>query len=166
MVCRICTNLQEGGAMNYQVGQTGRTIVARFEDGEPILQSLIELVRREDIRAALVYLLGGITRARIVVGPVREELPPTPEWRELGESHETLAMGTVFWEGPEPKIHLHGAFGKKDAVKVGCLREQGDTFIVMEAVIVELTGITATRAFDPLSKMVLLTFGQSSCDGL
>lgn len=152
--------------MNYQVGQTGRAIVARFEHGEPILQALVELVRREDIRAAIVYLLGGVTNAKIVVGPEREELPPAPEWRELGESHEVLAIGTVFWEGPEPKIHLHGAFGKKDAVKVGCLRERGDTFIVMEAVILELAGVTATRALDPLSKMVLLTFGQSGCDGL
>jgi uncharacterized protein len=152
--------------MNYQVGQMGRAIVARFEDGEPIISVLVDLVRRESIHAAIVYLLGGIRNGKIVVGPVREELPPTPEWRDVGESHETLAIGTVFWEGEEPKIHLHGAFGKKDTVKVGCLREQGDAFIVMEAVVIELTGITATRALDPLSNMVLLTFDQSNCDGL
>jgi uncharacterized protein len=152
--------------MNYQVGQIGRAFVARFEDGEPILETLIELIKREAVRAGVLYLVGGVTKGKIVVGPEREELPPTPEWRELAESHETLAIGTIFWEGSEPKIHLHGAFGKKDAVRVGCLREQGDTFIILEAIILELTGITATRALDPLSKMVLLTFGQPSCDGL
>jgi uncharacterized protein len=152
--------------MNYQVGQAGRAIVARFEDGEPILETLLELVKRENVKAAVVYLLGGVTEGKIVVGPQREELPPTPEWRELAESHETLAIGTVFWEGSEPKIHLHGAFGKKDAVKVGCLREKGRTFIILEAIILELTGITATRALDPLSNMVLLTFDQPACDGV
>lgn len=152
--------------MNYQIGKAGRVFVARFEDGEPILETLSEMIKREDIRAAVVYLLGGVTESRIVVGPEREELPPTPEWRELAESHETLAIGTVFWQGPEPRIHLHGAFGKKDSVKVGCLREQGKTFIILEAIILELNGITATRALDPLSKMVLLNFGQPGCDGL
>lgn len=152
--------------MNYQVGQAGRAIVARFEDGEPILETLVELIKRENIRAAVIYLLGGVTQGKIVVGPEREELPPTPEWRKLTESHETLAIGTVFWEGSEPKLHLHGAFGKKDAVKVGCLREQGKTFIILEAIILELTGITATRALDPLSKMMLLSFSEPSCDGL
>lgn len=152
--------------MNYQVGRVGRTYVARFDNGEPILQTLVDLARSENIRAAVVYLLGGITQGKIVVGPEKEELPPTPEWRGLDESHETLAIGTVFWDGSEPKIHLHGAFGKKDVVKVGCLREQGDAFIVMEAIILELDGITGTRAFDPLSKMVLLTFSPPVCDGL
>lgn len=152
--------------MDYQVGQVGRAIVARLENEEPIIETLLELVKRENVRAAVVYLLGGVTRGKIVVGPAREELPPTPEWRQLAESHETLVIGTVFWEGSEPKIHLHGAYGKKDAVKVGCLREMADTFIVLEAIILELTGITAVRALDPLSKMVLLTFGQPSCDGL
>lgn len=152
--------------MNYQIGEAGRVLVARFEDGEPILETLVEMIKREDIRAAVVYLLGGVTESRIVVGPEREELPPTPEWRDLAESHETLAIGTVFWEGSEPRIHLHGAFGKKDSVKVGCLREQGKTFIILEAIILELSGITATRALDPLSKMVLLSFGQPGCNGL
>jgi uncharacterized protein len=152
--------------MNYQVGQVGRTFVARFEDGEPVIQPLIELIRRENVRAAVLYLLGGIKKGRIVVGPEREESPPTPEWRELPESHETVAIGTVFWQGSEPKIHLHGAFGKKDAVRVGCLREQGEAFIILEAIILELAGITATRALDPASNMVLMTFGEPSCDGL
>jgi predicted DNA-binding protein with PD1-like motif len=41
-------------------------------------------------------------------------------------------------------------------VKVGCLREAADTFIVLEAVILEIEGIDAARELDPLSNMVLL----------
>lgn len=152
--------------MNYQIGKAGRIFVARFEDGEPILETLVDMAKREDIRAAVVYLLGGVKESMIVVGPEREALPPTPEWRELAESHETLAIGTIFWEGSEPKIHLHGAFGKKDLVRVGCLREQGKAFIILEAIILELTSITANRALDPLSKMVLLNVSQPGCDAV
>jgi predicted DNA-binding protein with PD1-like motif len=56
----------------------------------------------------------------------------------------------------EPKVHVHGAFGKKDMVKIGCLREQSKTFLVLEAVIMELTGIHAVREIDPAVGMPLL----------
>jgi uncharacterized protein len=142
--------------MKYQVGGVGRCIVARFEDGDPILDSLIDIAKKEQIRAAVVYLLGGITEATIVVGPDKEELPPTPVWRTLTESHEASAMGTIFWEGNEPKIHIHGSFGKRDMVKVGCLRDKANTFLVLEAIILEITGVKAVRELDPKSNMVLL----------
>ena len=109
--------------MKYQVGEVGRCVVARFEDGDSILDSLADIAKKEEIRAAIVYLVGGITEARIVVGPDKDELPPNPVWRTLTESHEAAAIGTIFWEGSEPKVHVHGSYGKRDTVKVGCLRE-------------------------------------------
>ena len=142
--------------MKYQTGQIGRCIVARFEDGDPILDTLVEIARKEDIRAAIVYLIGGITEATIVVGPDKEELPPNPVWRTLTESHEAAAIGTIFWEGNEPKIHVHGSYGKRDMVKVGCLRDKANTFLVLEAIILEITGVNARRELDPKSNMVLL----------
>jgi uncharacterized protein len=142
--------------MNYQVGGVGRCVVARLEDGEPILESLVGIAKKEDIRAAIVYLVGGVTEATIVVGPDKEEIPPNPVWRTLTESHETLATGTIFWEGNEPKIHMHGSYGKRDDVKVGCLREKGNAFLVLEAIILEITGVKAVRELDPKSNMVLL----------
>ena len=142
--------------MKYQVGQVGRCIVARFEDGDEILLNLSEIARREGLRAAVFYLIGGVKEGRIVVGPEKDELPPTPVWRGLSESHELVGIGTIFWEEDTPKIHFHGAYGKWDTVKAGCLREKADTFLILEAIIVEITGVNAVRELDPLSGMVLL----------
>lgn len=142
--------------MKYQTGEVGRVVVARFEDGEDILGSVVEIARKEDIRSAVFHLVGGIRQGRVVVGPEREELPPMPVWKEIGESHELLGTGTIFWQGDEPKIHFHGAFGKKDMIKVGCLRGQSETFLVLEAVIFEVRGIRASRELDPASGVVLL----------
>ena len=142
--------------MKYQIGEVGRVILARFEDGDEILDGLVGIARRENIRAGVVHLVGGVKRAKVVVGPEKDILPPTPVWRELRESHETAAIGTVFWHGDEPRIHLHGMYGKHDTVKMGCLREVADTFIVMEAIIVEIKGVNAVRDLDPVSQMVLL----------
>lgn len=142
--------------MKYQIGRMGRAVVAKFEDKEDVLGNLVVIAKKENIRAAVFYLVGGMREARIVVGPEKEEIPPTPMWRELGESHEVVGFGTIFRQGDEPKVHFHGAFGKGDKVKVGCMREKTETFLVLEAVIIELEGIKAVREFDPVSGLTLL----------
>ncbi len=83
-------------------------------------------------------------------------MPPKPVWKSLGESHEVFGFGTIFLQGDEPKIHFHGAFGKKEMVKVGCLRKNSETFLVLEAVIIEIEGIDAKRELDPETGLVLL----------
>ena len=135
--------------MKYQVGKVGRVVVAKFEDKEDVLGNLGSIVKKEGISAAVFYLVGGMREGKIVVGPERDEIPPTPVWKNLGESHEVVGFGTIFYQGNEPKVHFHGAFGKKDMVKVGCLRENSATFLVLEAVIIELSGINAVRDIDP-----------------
>jgi predicted DNA-binding protein with PD1-like motif len=142
--------------MKYQVGEIGRVIVARFEDGEDALKNIADIAKKENIRSAVFYLIGGLRQGRVVVGPEKEELPPKPVWKEIKESHEVLGIGTIFWQEDEPKIHFHGAFGKKDMIKVGCLRETSETFLVLEAVIIEIEGIDARREFDQASGLTLL----------
>jgi predicted DNA-binding protein with PD1-like motif len=142
--------------VKYQVGDVGRVIVARFEDGDDILTGLSDIASKESIRAAVFYLVGGIKESTIVVGPENDDPPPVPVWRELKESHETQGVGTIFRQGEEPKIHFHGAYGKRDMARMGCLRGSAKTFLVMEAVIIEIKGVNAIRDLDPLSGMVLL----------
>ena len=142
--------------MKYQVGKVGRVVVAKFEDKEDVLGNLSAIVKKEGIQAAAFYLVGGMREGKIVVGPEKDEIPPTPVWKNLGESHEVVGFGTIFYQGNEPKVHFHGAFGKKDMVKVGCLRENSATFLVLEAVIIELSGINAVREFDPTTGLTLL----------
>jgi len=142
--------------MKYQTGRQGRVIVVRFEDGDDVITGLAEIAKKEGIKAGIVQIVGGMREGDIVVGPESEEMPPKPVWKSLGESHEVFGLGTIFWQGDEPKIHFHGAFGKKEMVKVGCLRKNSETFLVMEAVIIEIEGIDAKRELDPVSGMVLL----------
>ncbi len=142
--------------MKYQIGKPGRMIVAKFDDNDDVLENLVSIAKKENIRAGVFYLVGGMREGKIVVGPETEELPPKPVWKELGESHEVLGIGTIFWHQDEPKLHFHGAFGKKDMVKVGCLREKSETFLILEAIIIEMEGINATREIDPEIGIALL----------
>lgn len=142
--------------MKYQVGKTGRIIVARFEDKEDVLGNLVNIAKKEKIKAGIFYIVGGMREGRIVVGPEEDKIPPKPVWKQLGESHEVVGIGTIFWDKKAPKIHFHGAFGKKDMVKMGCLREKSETFLVLETIIIEIKGIKARREFDPVSGLTLL----------
>jgi predicted DNA-binding protein with PD1-like motif len=142
--------------VKYQVGSAGRIIVVKFNDGELILDGLRDIAQKEDIKAAVFYLIGGMKTGRFVVGSETEDMPPRQVWRELKESHEFVGLGTIFWQEDVPKVHFHGAFGKLDEVKMGCLRESAEAFIVIEAIIVEIKGVTAIRELDPISGFALL----------
>lgn len=93
---------------------------------------IAQICRTEDIKAACFNVVGGMKGGRFVVGPETEEMPPIPVWRELQESHETVGFGTMFWDKDQPKVHFHGAYGKLDSVKAGCLREGREAFLVLE----------------------------------
>ncbi len=143
--------------MNYRTGRPGRVIVARFEDRDDVLGGLVDIARRENVRCGVAYLVGGMRAGRFVVGPLDETMPPKPDWRELTESHEIIGIGTIFWDGETPKVHLHAGFGKRDEVRLGCIREGSETFLVLEAVIIEIEGMDgAVRAIDPATGLSLL----------
>ena len=142
--------------MHYQVGRPGRVIVARFMDGDDVLGGLEAIARREGLRAASFSMVGGIRKGGYVVGPETEAMPPVPVWRELAESHEATGFGTIFWHGEQPRVHFHGAYAKHDQVRAGCLRRDSEAFLVLEVVITEILGVTATRELDPASGMILL----------
>ncbi len=143
--------------MKYQVGKQGRVIVAKFDDGDDVLEGIVDIAKKENIRAGVLHVVGGMKGGDIVVGPEEDGvLPPKPVWKSLGESHEVTGFGTIFWHDDEPKIHFHGAFGKKDMLKVGCLRKNSETFLVLEVVIIEIEGIDARRELDPEIGLPLL----------
>ncbi|KWT94373.1 PPC domain-containing DNA-binding protein [Candidatus Magnetominusculus xianensis] len=142
--------------MRYQTASVGRVFVCRLNDGDDLLKCLSDLVRQEGVKAAVFHVVGGIKGGKIVVGPETEAMPPNPVYREISESHEVTGMGTIFYKDGQPSVHFHGAFGKRDTVKVGCLRELSETFIVLEAIVTELNGIDATRCLDPVTGIYLL----------
>ena len=142
--------------MKYHAGSIGRAVVARFEDGEDFLQALSDLARKERILSAVFFLVGGAREGKIVVGPKGDEMPPEPVWDEIKGNSEILGTGTLFWDDEGPKAHLHMAAGRGEKVKAGCLRQGARTFLVLEAVVLEINGIDAKRQKDPASGLSLL----------
>ncbi|MGE5190475.1 MAG: PPC domain-containing DNA-binding protein [Gemmatimonadota bacterium] len=143
--------------MRYGTGQIGRVVVARFDHGEAVVPALVDLCRAETIRAGWFFLIGAVEGGRLVCGPKEAVLPPDPDWRTFGEPYEIVGMGSVAEKDGAPSVHLHASLGRGTDVLTGCIRREGNAFIVVEAMILEVTGVAATRAPDDKTGLELLS---------
>lgn len=145
--------------MKYSTAELGRVLVIRLEDGDIMHECIEEAARAEGVARAAVILLGGAgSGSRIVVGPEDGAARPVvPLERILHDVHEVAGVGTIFPdESGRPVLHLHAAFGRDDQVTAGCIRTGVKTWVVGEAVMIELTGTDAARRVDPASAFELL----------
>ena len=141
--------------MRYSSAKLGRALVIRLEDGDVVHECIEEAARAEGIARAAQQDDGG---SRLVVGPEDGRADPiVPMERALHDVHEMVGAGTLFPdETGRPVLHLHAAFGRDDRVSAGCIRAGVTTWVVGEAVLIELTDSEATRRVDPATGLELL----------
>ncbi len=145
--------------MKYAGATLGRALVVRLEDGDVVHASIEAAARAEGISRAAVLLLGGADDgSRVVVGPEEGRAARVvPMERVLHGAHEVAGVGTIFPdESGQPVLHLHAAFGRDDQVVAGCIREGVLTWVVGEAIVIELLGSAAARRLDPATGFELL----------
>ena len=144
--------------MKYQQGTVGRVFTAKIEHGEDLLAELKSLAIKESIRSGVMFVVGAMKSASLVTGPKECTVPPVPVWRSFDDGRELVGVGTIFWDDTEPVLHFHGNVGKGDVALTGCLRRESEVYLVAEVVILELDGIDAVRAMDPVLGLKILTF--------
>lgn len=135
--------------MKAQEGKLGRVFILAFDHEEEILGPLKKFVKEKNIKAGFIHLLGALQNAEIVCGPKETKLPPEPIRKKIKEAQEVIAIGSIFWEGQEPKIHLHAALGRGEKAFLGCIRKAAKVFITIEAMIQEVTDINFEKKLDP-----------------
>ncbi|MBU0581261.1 MAG: DUF296 domain-containing protein [Candidatus Margulisbacteria bacterium] len=135
--------------MKVQEGKLGRVFVLAFDHDEELLPPLKEFIKEKNIRVGFVYLLGAIQSGKIVCGPKETKLPPEPIVENLKEANELIAIGSIFWEGDQPKIHLHASLGKGDKTRLGCIRDAAKTFITLEVLVQEVLGVAFEKKLNP-----------------
>jgi len=145
--------------MQYREGRMGRVFLLKVEHGEDLLAEIKNVVARENVKAAVMFLLGGLDSAAVVVGPKGKEIPPHPEWRSFGDGRELLGTGTVFCGDEGPMIHLHASVGRGDDVLTGCVREKAVVYLVGEVILMEILDTGALRGFDQDLELHVLGFG-------
>lgn len=143
--------------MRYRGGSVGRVFLARFDHGENVVDALTELCRREGVGAGWFFLLGAVARGSIVTGPREPVLPPEPVWASFDLPHEIVGMGSVALKDGAPSLHIHASFGRPGSVLTGCLRKEGETYLVVEAMVLEIAGMSAERRPDAATGLSLLS---------
>jgi predicted DNA-binding protein with PD1-like motif len=144
--------------MEYQVGNTGRVIAMRLSEGDDLYESVESVARKENIRAAAVFITGGFRRANVVVGPRTETPKIEPDFRQFVGPGEVLGVGTIYWDDEGPSMHLHASIGKGSDVMTGCPRGGAKVFLVLEVTIIEITGVNGKRLLDDSTGFRLLKF--------
>jgi predicted DNA-binding protein with PD1-like motif len=145
--------------VKYSEARLGRVLVVRLEDGDIVNESIEAAARSAGVERAVVIFLGGVDRgSRLIVGPQDGAATPVvPMERVLGDVHEAAGVGTIFPDDAgRPRLHLHAALGRDDKAVAGCTRRGVVTWVVGEAVVVELTGSDAGRVRDAQREFDLL----------
>jgi predicted DNA-binding protein with PD1-like motif len=148
--------------MEYVKGRIGRVFTVRIDHGEDLILELIKLAELEQIESAVFVLLGALKEAKLVTGPKESITPPEPIWYGFDDVHEILGIGNIFLKDGKPKIHLHAGAGRGDNLKLGCLRGESEVFMVVEAFVFELEGISARRITDREQGFAPVSFHQVS----
>jgi predicted DNA-binding protein with PD1-like motif len=145
-------------------GSIGRVFVLRLEHGDPVPGCIEQFAEEQGISVGHVVLIGGVGDGQVVVGPRRsDEMPPDPMLLPVDGAHEVAGVG-VLAPGPEdkPVLHIHAALGRSGKTTTGCLRPGVTTWLVGEAVIYEIKGIEARRAYDDEAGFALLEVGPAA----
>jgi predicted DNA-binding protein with PD1-like motif len=144
--------------MDYRQGTTGRIFSIRFDDGDDFLEELLGIIRKENIRQGWFQVIGGLRQAEFVTGPKEPVMPPEPVWDSVDGARETLGVGTIFWDGEEPKIHLHAALGHHGQTTTACVRKGTKVYLILEVMLIEIAGIDADRPWYDKGGFNRLTF--------
>ena len=144
--------------MDYRKGTIGRVFIVRFDEGDLFLEGLLKIISEEKITSGWFHVLGGLREAYVVTGPREPIMPPDPVWREVRGARETIGTGSIFWDGDEPKIHLHAAMGHHGETLTACVRKGTKVYLILEVVIFEIDGINATRPWYERGGFNRLTF--------
>ena len=136
--------------MQYSEGRIGRVCVVRFDEGEDLLQGLRRFLAEKEVRTGYAMVLGALHEGRLVTGPEEDVIPPVPHWETASGGWEVLGMATVYpGDEGEPALHLHATIGRGKATLTGCLREVAEVYLMVEAIVVEMEGISFRRLHDP-----------------
>ena len=146
--------------MQYTQGQLGRIFVVRIDDGEDMLASMSQFIHNKDIQAGSITFLGALMNGRMVTGPEEPVIPPVPHFVMFEGGWEVFGVGTIYPGEGGPHVHYHASVGRSGHALTGCLREKATTYLIIEAVIMEFTGLRARREFDKKTQIHLPVLGE------
>lgn len=95
----------------------GNNYLVRLEKGEKLIESLLGLVKQENISSCWLNAVGGALSAEIGFYHLDKK---EYEYTSVNELMEITGLqGNLAWDGTEPMLHIHGTFSKPDLSVIG-----------------------------------------------
>ena len=86
----------------------GYNWLVKLNKGELLVESLLEVVKKEDIKGAWVSGLGGVVWVELGYYDLEGQ---QYHWQKRDDLPELTGLqGNVAWKDSEPVLHLHGTF--------------------------------------------------------
>jgi len=148
--------------MQYSEGQLGRVFVVRIDNGEDFLVAMQKFIGEKEIQSGTILFLGALKDGRMVTGPEELTIPPVPHFVMFEGGWETFGIGTIYPGDSGPMIHYHASVGRAGHALTGCLREIATTYLVIEAVVLEFTGLRVRRELDETTQLHLPVHGKAT----
>jgi hypothetical protein len=95
----------------------GYNWLVRLEKGEPLVASLVKLVKQEGVSGAWISGLGAAQSAELGFYDLDTK---QYHWKKFDQLMEiTSLQGNVAWNGEEPAVHMHGTFSDSNMQAFG-----------------------------------------------
>jgi predicted DNA-binding protein with PD1-like motif len=147
--------------VQYSEGNLGRVFVLRMDHGEDLIASLQKFVQEKEIASCFALFIGALRDGRAVTGPEEPVVPPVPHFESFESAWEVFGMATTYPSSDGPKLHIHSAIGRGREALAGCVRERAAVYLVVEAVLFEFSGLSASRELDERMGLYLLSLEKS-----
>ena len=143
--------------MQYSEGSIGRVFVLRMDHGEDLIESLQKFLQEKKIESCMALFMGALRDGQAVTGPKLPVVPPTPNYEAYESAWEVFGMATIYPSEEGPKLHIHSGIGRGREAILGCIRDKAEVYLVVEAVLFEICGLVAQRAWDEKMQLFLLS---------
>ena len=131
-----------------------RIIVAKVEPNEDLIDSIISLVKKYDIKSGIINCIGALKKFTIGFYNINSKnynLKTFEEYVEL-----ISCIGNISFKHKDPIIHLHVSLGRSDYTVIGGhLTQPSIVSVTGEVKIIELDQ-KLLRAEDPLFNLSIL----------
>jgi len=125
--------------MKVAQGMIGRVLVARFDKGEELLESIKKVCKEVGIKHGIVYGVGGLSKVRLSVGSVDGESKVIEIDTKEKITNVSTLIGIISTLGDEVHLHVHLTLSQPNGTIIsGCVLPGNLVNPSLEVVILEI----------------------------
>jgi predicted DNA-binding protein with PD1-like motif len=130
----------------FTADELGRAFVLRLDQGDYVLEGIMDLIRKENLKDAVVTsAIGTLDRCRLHM-VTTTGYPPVEHFEQWED--EPLELSSIEGIIADGKPHLHAVVSDSEGAYAGNLEEGCRVLYLAEIVIAELRPASLTRAYD------------------